>query len=108
MVYDNHDDELESADESTHRDFVRNLTVEELILLKLREELYEGNWSALENDLVDRLQCRPLIYKISRRIKRDLESLKKLRSYEQKNKVDLLAILPTSPKFVEGENEWIN
>ncbi len=84
-----------------HRDFVGKLTIEDLILLKLRQELYDGSWSALEKDLQDRLQNRPLIYKIIQRIRTDLERLEKLRAYEQQNNVDLLNLLPRADGMLE-------
>ena len=86
------------SDESIHGDFVRKLTIEEIVLLRLLESLYNGDWSALENDIQDRLRGQPVIYKISHRLQRDIESLKKLRSYEQKNNISLINLLPTSPE----------
>lgn len=78
------------SDESIHKDFINKLTIEEIVLLRLLESIYNGDWSALENDIEDRLRGKPIIFKISHRLGRDLESVRKLRSYEKKYNISLI------------------
>ena len=40
--------------------FVETLTDEDKMLLRLREELYEGRWDAMLVDLNDRLRGKPV------------------------------------------------
>jgi hypothetical protein len=72
-----------------HEEFVKSLTSEERLLITLRDELYSGSWRNLKQDLNDRLQGKPYIFKLSSRIEEDLKRIDKLEKYEQENKVNL-------------------
>ncbi len=72
-----------------HEEFVKSLTSEERLLITLRDELYSGSWRNLKQDLNDRLQGKPYIFKLSSRIEEDLKRIDKLERYEQEHKVNL-------------------
>jgi hypothetical protein len=72
-----------------HEEFVKSLTSEERLLITLRDELYSGSWRNLKQDLNDRLQGKPYIFKLSSRIEEDLKRIDKLERYEQENKINL-------------------
>lgn len=71
------------------RRFVEQLSAEEKMLVILKGELYEGNWSSMLDDLQNRLAGRPYIFKLADRIAEDIERIEKLRDFEKKHQVDL-------------------
>lgn len=81
-----------------HKEFVKALTSEERLLITLRDELYSGSWRNLRQDLNDRLQGKPYIFKLSTRIGEDLKRIDRLERYEQENKINLAS-------YVEKEKE---
>jgi hypothetical protein len=72
-----------------HEEFFRSLPREEVHLLALREILYEGSWEEMVRDLEARKEGRPHVYKLQSRIEEDLESIRKLQSYEAQHDVHL-------------------
>jgi hypothetical protein len=73
---------------------VASLTPEEWLLVRLREELYEGQWEEMQIDLEHRLQGKPYIFKLVHRIQDDLQRIARLRSLEAELRVDLSDFLP--------------
>jgi hypothetical protein len=69
--------------------FVAGLTEEEVMLLRLRDELYDGRWDAMLADLNDRLQGRPYVFKLAHRIQDDIERIERLNRFERQNNVNL-------------------
>ena len=63
-------------------EFAKTLTEEECMLLTLRDELYEGSWDNMLQDLRDRLKGKPYIFKLVNRIEEDIIRIEKLRQYE--------------------------
>jgi len=85
------DPELQSQtgrDEAV-RIFVEQLSPEEKMLIILKGELYEGNWSSMLEDLRNRLAGRPYIFKLADRITEDISRIEKLQSFEQSQGIDL-------------------
>jgi hypothetical protein len=76
------------ADEQA-RTFVANLTEEEIMLVRLRDELYDGRWDAMLADLNDRLQGKPYIFKLAHRIQDDIERIERLNRFERQKGVNL-------------------
>ena len=74
---------------SPHEGFVKSLSTEDRLLLTLRDELYSGSWANLKQDLMDRLQGRPYIFKLTSRIEEDLKRIEKLERYEAEHKINL-------------------
>jgi len=55
----------------------------------LRDELYEGSWEKMLEDLKNRLQNKPYLFKLASRIESDVGAIEKLRSYEQAHDINL-------------------
>jgi len=70
-------------------EFVRKLNDKEIMLLRLRDELYGGRWDIMLGDLNDRLQGRPYIFKLASRIQDDIERIQRLSRFEREQGVDL-------------------
>ena len=70
-------------------EFLAGLDKSARLLLSLREELYEGSWEMMVGDLEARLGGRPYIFKLSQRIEKDLENIRKIRGYEERNGLNL-------------------
>jgi hypothetical protein len=75
--------------ENPHQRFYRSLTGEEIMLLTLRDELYNSQWEQMLDDLRDRLQGKPYIFKLVNRIEEDIDRIKKLKTYEEKHGINL-------------------
>ena len=79
-----------SEEESrSHVNFYESLSEEETMLITLRDELYGGTWDKMEQDLRDRLQGRPYIFKLVNRIEEDLHRIEKLKGYEDDHGINL-------------------
>lgn len=70
-------------------DAVAGLRPEDWLLVRLREELYEGQWEEMRLDLEHRLRGEPYIFKLVHRIQDDLQRIARLRSIEAELRVDL-------------------
>ena len=75
------------------RDFVRELSAPDRMLVTLRDELYGGKWQEMETDLQQRLQGRPYVFKLASRIEDDLARIRKMREFEEANQVNLRDLL---------------
>lgn len=71
------------------RTFVARLTEEEIMLVRLRDELYDGRWDAMLADLNDRLQGKPYVFRLAHRIQDDIERIERLNRFERQNNVNL-------------------
>ena len=80
-------DERKASDEI--RAFVRRLAEAERTALAVRDELYDGSWEKMREDLVARGAGRPYIFKLATRIEEDLEAIRKLSAFERRHKVNL-------------------
>jgi hypothetical protein len=80
---------LGAGAEERARQFVTSLSEEEIMLLRLRDELYEGRWDSMLADLNDRLQGKPFVFKLAHRIQDDIERIERLNRFERQNSVDL-------------------
>jgi len=76
----------------------KELSRDEKMLVQLREELYDGSWEKMLNDLKNRLSGKPYIFKLVTRIQEDIGKIEKLWDYEKKNKVNLA-------NFIKDEEE---
>ena len=77
------------GDNRPHANFYESLSEEETMLITLRDELYGGSWDKMKQDLADRLQGRPYIFKLVNRIEEDLHRIEKLKGYEDAQGVNL-------------------
>ena len=89
---------LEPADRTVCDVDPSKLTDEDRMLLRIRDTLYEGNWSDFTHDLVARRDSKPHVFDIepaSDRLRRTIEvhltQIARLRSWEEKHGVTLRA-----------------
>jgi hypothetical protein len=71
------------------RDFVAGLSDEHRMLVILKAQLYGGTWEPMLDDLQNRLEGKPYIFKLVNRIKDDIERIEQMRKFEEQNNVDL-------------------
>lgn len=76
-----------------HREYVAALSPEEQVLLILRDELYDGSWDEMREDLLGRRDSKPYVFKLATRIDEDLERIDRLVRYEEEHQLDLGELL---------------
>jgi len=86
-------DRSSAADSNELEAFIDSLTDEDKMLLRLREELYEGRWDAMLADLNDRLGGKPYIFRLASRIQDDIARVERLSRFERKNGINLATAL---------------
>ena len=69
--------------------FVQGLDEPQRMLVILKAQLYGGQWKPMLEDLENRLEGKPYIFKLANRIKDDVERIRCLQVFEQENGVDL-------------------
>ena len=69
--------------------FVGTLTIEHKMLVVLKAQLYGGKWATMLDDLENRLEGKPYIFRLSSRIKDDVQRIKQLKQFEDKHGIDL-------------------
>lgn len=72
-----------------HRRFFEALSTEEKMLITLRDELYAGEWERMLEDLRDRLQGKPYIFKLVNKIEEDIARIDRLKRYEETHRTNL-------------------
>ena len=70
-------------------DFVKGLSNEYKMLVILKAQLYGGKWEPMLNDLENRLAGKPYIFKLSTRIKDDVDRIKEMQVFEADHGIDL-------------------
>ena len=70
-------------------DFVKGLSEEQKMLVTLKSQLYEGSWEPMLDDLRNRLEGKPYIFKLASRIQDDIERIEQMREFESEHNVDL-------------------
>jgi len=73
--------------------FLATLGREDRVLLALRDQLYEGSWRELRQDLINRREGRPYIFKLAQRIASDIERIDRLSAFESEHAVNLVDYL---------------
>ena len=69
--------------------FVQGLDEPQRMLVILKAQLYGGKWEPMLEDLQNRLEGKPYIFKLANRIKDDVERIQRLKVFEQDHGVDL-------------------
>lgn len=69
--------------------FVSGLSEEHRMLIVLKSQLYGGQWEPMLDDLKNRLDGKPYIFKLVNRIRDDIERIETLRQFEASHDVDL-------------------
>jgi hypothetical protein len=71
------------------RRFVEGLDEKYRMLVILKAQLYSNRWDPMLEDLKNRLDGKPYIFKLAGRIKEDIERIERMRSFEIEHGVDL-------------------
>jgi hypothetical protein len=75
------------------KQFVAGLTEEDIMLLRLRDELYDGRWESMLADLRDRLQGKPYVFRLAHPIQEDIDRIERLSRFERQHNVNLAAYI---------------
>lgn len=70
-------------------DFVATLSEESKMLVVLKRQLYGGTWEPMLEDLQNRLNGSPYIFKLANRIQDDIKRIEELLEFERVKNVDL-------------------
>lgn len=70
-------------------DFVAGLSDEHRMLVILKAQLYGGTWEPMLDDLQNRIEGKPYIFKLVNRIKDDIKRIEQMRKFEEEHNVDL-------------------
>ena len=86
---DNSNKRVKTSDSKVLSDFVDALSDEHRMLVVLKAQLYGGIWEPMLDDLKNRLDGKPYIFKLVNRIKDDIERIQQMKNFEQKHNIDL-------------------
>ena len=70
--------------------FVESLDKEHRMLVVLKAQLYGRRWEPMLDDLHNRLDGKPYIFKLANRIKDDIERIERMQKFEAEHNVDLV------------------
>jgi hypothetical protein len=79
----------EKSQKTAITDFVKSLSAEHKMLIVLKSQLYGGKWEPMYQDLKNRLEGKPYIFKLVNRINDDIERIEQMRQFEKKYSIDL-------------------
>jgi len=79
----------DSLDREAVKQYVKNLAEEYRMLVVLKAQLYEGSWEPMLDDLRNRLNGKPYIFKLANRIQDDIERIEQMMKFEKEYNVDL-------------------
>jgi hypothetical protein len=80
---------VKTSTDSLISGFVDSLSDEHRMLVILKAQLYGGTWEPMLDDLQNRLEGKPYIFKLVNRIKDDIERIEQMRKFEKEHNVDL-------------------
>ena len=80
---------VENNSKDVIMDFVKSLSAEHKMLIILKAQLYGGKWEPMYQDLKNRLEDKPYIFKLANRINDDIERIEQIRQFEQQHNVNL-------------------
>lgn len=78
------------------RRFVENLDEKHRMLVILKSQLYGNRWEPMLEDLQNRLEGKPYIFKLAGRIKEDIERIERMKSFEAEHGIDLSTLVEFS------------
>ena len=79
----------EADSDRTIRGYVDQLADEHRMLVVLKSQLYGGDWAPMLDDLKNRLEGKPYIFKLVNRINDDIERNEAMKVFEQEHGIDL-------------------
>jgi len=77
-------------------DFVSSLSDEHRMLVVLKAQLYGGTWEPMLDDLRNRLEGKPYIFKLANRIQDDIERIEQMQKFEAEHNIDLAEYVDVS------------
>ena len=86
---ENINNNVETGVNKVVNDFVAILSDEHRMLVILKAQLYGGTWEPMLDDLRNRLEGKPYIFKLANRIKDDIERIEQMRKFEEERNIDL-------------------
>jgi hypothetical protein len=75
-------------------EFIDSLSEESRMLVVLKAQLYAGSWEPMLDDLRNRLDGKPYIFKLAGRIREDIERIERLMQFEAEHGIDLAQYVP--------------
>ena len=78
-----------TATDQAVADYVSRLSEECRMLVILKAQLYDGSWQGMLDDLKNRLDGKPYIFKLVNRIQEDIERIAQMSQFETEHKIDL-------------------
>ncbi|MHC4187570.1 MAG: hypothetical protein ACYSRQ_05190 [Planctomycetota bacterium] len=79
----------ESTLDNKIEEYAERLSEEHRMLVILKSQLYDDNWEPMLDDLRNRLEGKPYIFKLAHRIQDDIERIEEMRQFESANNVNL-------------------
>ena len=79
-----------SAADASVANFVESLDKEHRMLVVLKAQLYGRRWEPMLDDLHNRLDGKPYIFKLANRINEDIERIERMQKFETEHNVDLV------------------
>lgn len=80
---------IDNSTENAVKDYVKSLTNEQKMLVVLKKQLYGGSWQGMLDDLNNRLDGKPYVFKLANRINDDIERIKQMIDAEKLLAIDL-------------------
>ena len=77
----------------TPEEFFGSLTKSDRMLISLRDELYDGCWDTMIEDISNRMKGQPYLFKFVNRAEKDIQSIKKISSFEKEHGINLNVFL---------------
>jgi len=71
------------------REFTNSLSDEQRMLVVLKAQLYGGSWEPMLDDLKNRLEGKPYIFKLANRIQDDIERIEQMSQFEAEHDINL-------------------
>ena len=84
---------IKIADKKTVDEYIARLSEEHRMLVVLKSQLYGGSWEPLLDDLKNRLEGKPYIFKLVNRIKDDIERIQEMKKFEESYHIDLADLI---------------
>ena len=79
----------DKALKKTVDNYIAGLSDEHRMLVVLKSQLYGGSWEPMLDDLKNRLDGKPYIFKLVNRINDDIARIQEMKVFEEKNNIDL-------------------
>ena len=79
----------DTAAKKAVKEYIAGLSNEHRMLIVLKSQLYGGSWDPMLDDLKNRLDGKPYIFKLVNRINDDIARILEMKEFEEKNNIDL-------------------